>query len=136
MYITGLGVIDKSREKKKAAKTGAAGFSELVSNSEIEDAQLASTPAVGSTSSLFFLQEIGDDAQQRREFVTQGFDALKYLDSIKIGLLYGTLSRDTLISLESLLGRFKKNFPDPKLSQVIEEIELRAKVEIAKLDRN
>jgi len=136
MYINGLGAIDKSREKKKAYQKGASGFSELVSNSDVEDSQASNAPAVSGTSSLFFLQEVGDDGPQKKGVVKRGFDVIKYLDNIRVGLLCGTLSKDTIIGLEPLLEKFKKNFSDPKLSQIIDEIDLRAKVEIAKLNRN
>jgi hypothetical protein len=136
MYISGLGVIEKNREKKKSAKTSAGGFSELISDTQIEESGAANTPAVSSTSSLFFLQEVGDEAKQKKEAVAQGFDAIKYLDDIRAGLLMGTLSKDTIAGLETILERFRKNFSDPKLSEIIDEIELRAKVEIAKLGGN
>lgn len=137
MYIIGAGAASGAEQlKKKTAKKGVGGFSELLSDSEIEEAQTASSAGVSSTSSLLFMQEVSDDEYQRKEAVNKGFDALKYLDNIRIGLLCGTLSKDTIMGLERLLQNFRKNFNDPQLSNIIDEIELRARVEIAKLERN
>lgn len=137
MYITGTNALGASDAlKKKTAKKNAGGFSELLSESEIEESQTAGTSSISSTSSLLFMQEVGDEEAHKKEAVTQGFDAIKYLDNIRMGLLLGTISKDNLIGLESLLQKFRKNFSDPQLSNILDEIELRAKVEIAKLTRN
>ena len=135
MYITGTGLIDKSQLKKKATKTGASGFSELLSDSEIEEVQTSPTTSINSANQLLFMQEVDDKESLRREAVNHAFDAIKYLDTIKMGLLTGALSKDMLLNLEASLQRMKRNFNDPHLSEIIDEIELRAKVEIAKLER-
>lgn len=137
MYVTTIGAVGDSKLiKKKAAKAGGSGFSELISSGDAEEASPAGTASVSSASQLFFLQEVDNEDQHKKEAVSQGFDALKYLDNIRNGLLLGTLSRGTIMGLDSLLQKFKKNFSDPHLTQVIEEIELRARVEIAKLERD
>ncbi len=137
MYIAGLGATGASdTTKKKPAKKGVGGFSDLLSASEVEESSTSGTSSVSSTSQLLFMQEVDDEEFQKKQAVTQGFDALKYLDNIRMGLLCGTLSKDALIGLESVIEKFRKNFSDPQLSNILDEIELRAKVEIAKLIRN
>jgi hypothetical protein len=122
--------------KKKDAKKNAHGFSELISAGEIEEMGTSSTSAINNTSPLLFLQEVNDEEYNKKTAVKQGFDTIQYLDNIRNGLLLGSLSKDTILQLDAILKNFSKNFTDPNLTQILEEIELRAKVEIAKWERN
>ena len=69
MYITELGKINKSQERKKPAKASASGFSELLSSTEIEGTQSSEIPALNAKSALFFLQEEDYDAPQSKQAV-------------------------------------------------------------------
>jgi hypothetical protein len=60
---------------------------------------------------------------------------LDRLDEIRHGLLTGTLSRARLGELNDLVREQRGAVGDPGLAQVLDEIELRARVELAKLDR-
>ena len=50
------------------------------------------------------------------------------------GLLAGTLSRDSIIRLAQLVRSQRPEVDDQRLKDVLDEIELRAEVELAKLD--
>lgn len=137
MYITGTTPSGESKViSKKAIKPGSGGFSGLLSSGDVEEASTHTTSGVSSLNSLLFMQEVGDEEYQRKEAVKHGFDVLKYLDNIRINLLCGTLSKETIFGLDSVLQKIRKNFNDPHLSKIIDEIELRAMVEIAKLESN
>lgn len=137
MQVTTIGTnIDGIKSKKKTNKSLGSNFSGLIDDLDNESTAASGSSSVSATNPLIFLQEVGDEEKERREAVEQGFDALKYLENIRNGLLSGALSRDTIIGLESLLDKFKKNFSNTNLQQVIEEIEVRAKVELAKLERD
>jgi len=57
---------------------------------------------------------------------------LDILDEIKLSLLMGQLPKAKLSRLLSVVERQNGTFNDPRLGEVLAEIELRARVELAK----
>ena len=55
------------------------------------------------------------------------------LDEIRHGLLLGSIPRESLSDLARMARLRKENATDPRLAEVLGEIELRAEVELAKL---
>jgi hypothetical protein len=53
---------------------------------------------------------------------------------VRDGLLAGNIPRSTLNKLAVAVTRRHDSFADPKLQDVLDQIELRAHVELAKLD--
>ena len=60
-------------------------------------------------------------------------DILDRLDEIRHGLLSGSLSLAQVTGLANLVRSRRATIADPRLRDVLDEIELRAEVEIAKL---
>ncbi len=58
---------------------------------------------------------------------------LDLLDEVRVGLLSGIIPRGRLQSLLDALKGRRESIEDPRLAQLIDEIELRASVELAKL---
>jgi len=65
-----------------------------------------------------------------------GDDLLNRLDDLRLAILDGVLSKDKLTELAHNLRQKSQNSDDPKLNEIINEIELRAEVEVEKLTRN
>ncbi|HIM25535.1 MAG TPA: hypothetical protein EYM29_08005 [Rhodospirillales bacterium] len=65
-----------------------------------------------------------------------GDDLLNRLDDLRLAILDGVLSKDKLTELAHNLRQKRQNSDDPKLNEIINEIELRAEVEVAKLTRD
>jgi hypothetical protein len=59
---------------------------------------------------------------------------LDLLDELRDGMLAGEISRSTLDQLTTLARSREEDFEDPGLTALVSEIELRALVELAKLD--
>ena len=55
---------------------------------------------------------------------------------IRLGLLLGTIPQSRLEQLAHLVRAQREQLNDPKLTAVLDEIELRAAVELAKLTRS
>lgn len=89
--------------------------------------------AAGAVSALLSVQEIGDFSDERRRAVRHGEDILERLDELRHGLLIGAFPKDKLDQLLAVVRRQHDRMNDPQLKEVLEEIELRAMVELAKL---
>lgn len=121
-------------KKKKPAGGGGAFAASLNESDEASAPATASVNSPTAVSALFMLQEIEGDGGGKQQQVERGFDMLDYLDNIKVGLLTGTISREMLSGLDEMISKWRENTDDPKLEAIIDEIELRAAVELAKLE--
>jgi hypothetical protein len=88
---------------------------------------------VGGIEALIALQGIEDPIERRRHAVKRGRVALDALDELKIGFLGGALSPAILSKLQAAAAYLKQGSGDPRLDGVLDEIELRVEVEIAKI---
>jgi len=92
--------------------------------------------AVATVDNLFILQEVAEDLTGRRRAALQRGDSmLDRLDDIRIALLTGSLPRGQLESLRRMAKERGDVLTDPQLQSVLDEIELRVAVELAKLDK-
>ena len=92
--------------------------------------------AVATVDNLFMLQEVAEDLTgRRRAAVKRGDNMLDRLDDIRIALLTGSLPRGQLESLRRMAKERGDILNDPQLQSVLDEIDLRVAVELAKLDK-
>ena len=82
--------------------------------------------------SLIALQEVPDSVTGRAKAAKRGRDMLDLLEDIRDGLLTGGISRTTLTRLLQLVNVKREEFVDPGLAGLLDDIELRARVELAK----
>lgn len=133
MKIEGSGRIETPRVARKAQTSGgASAFS--VSNGA-DAAKVVSGPGpIAALDNILMLQEMDDSLSGPSKGVAHGEQLLELLDAVRDGLLVGGIPRTTLNRLANAVGRRHENFADPKLQGVLDEIELRAHVELAKLE--
>ena len=93
----------------------------------------AALRTVGGIEALIALQGVEDPIERRRHAVKRGRVALDALDELKIGLLGGALSPAVLTRLQAAAAHLKQGSGDANLDSVLDEIELRVEVEIAKI---
>ncbi|MBV8978782.1 MAG: hypothetical protein JOZ13_15530 [Alphaproteobacteria bacterium] len=84
--------------------------------------------------SILTLQGMEDSTDGRSRGLAHGEQLLDMLDQVRDGLLAGGIPRSTLNRLAVAVGRRHESFADPRLQGVLDEIELRAHVELAKLE--
>ncbi len=60
---------------------------------------------------------------------------LDHLDEIRLGLLMGAISESKLSALMRTVRENRDQVDDPRMAAVLDEIELRAAVELAKLGK-
>lgn len=136
MEIKGPGRIETGaiRRKSPAASNSGGGFS--VGNSAEPHAQFVAGPGpIAAMDSILALQDMGDATDGRSKGISHGEQLLDILDSVRDGLLAGGIPRATLNRLAVAVTRRHDVFADPKLQDVLDQIELRAHVELAKLEQ-
>jgi hypothetical protein len=90
--------------------------------------------SLASISALLALQS--DEAGDRRRLsLRRGHDLLDRLDKLKAGLLAGRVDAASLHGLAKQLATAREASGDAGLDEVLAQIELRAQVELAKLER-
>jgi hypothetical protein len=132
--IKGPGRVETSAIKRKApASASSSSFS--VSEAPESHAQIVAGPGpIAALDSILMLQGMDDSTQGKSKGLSHGEQLLDLLDSIRDGLLAGGIPRATLNKLAAAVTRRHEAFADPKLQDVLDQIELRAHVELAKLE--
>lgn len=120
------------RRDGKSGSASGAGFSSAVSGEQPVSGTTASRPLL-PIDGLFQLQEVPDALAQRRRAVQRGSTLLDRLDDLRLALLAGSLSPGQLAELQRAVTSERGLVSDPRLLAVLDEIDLRAKVELAKL---
>ncbi len=135
MEVNGPGKVDRTsvRRVSKGTAQTSGGFS--VSTSEEPHAQVVSGPGpIAALDSILALQGMDDSTDGRSKGLKHGEALLDMLDQVRDGLLAGGIPRATLNRLAAAVTRRHEQFADPRLQTVLDEIELRAHVELAKLE--
>lgn len=87
--------------------------------------------------SLLLAQEAAGDSPDERKWTRDRGDLLlDQLERIRAGLLAGRIPAETIPRLLTSLDQRRREIVDPKLRETLDEIELRARVELAKLERS
>jgi hypothetical protein len=131
------GVKGTSKADKK--KTGDGEFGAMISDTEETEAQapVSRTASISALDALLTLQ--GADSSTSEEAAKKARkragDLLDHLEKIKMGLLIGELKGAVLHQLSQTIATHREQVMDPKLAEILDEIDLRAQVELAKLDQ-
>jgi hypothetical protein len=124
-----------ARKARRSRGAGPAGeFSDHLGSADDAGASgVSGTGAPVSASPLLTVQEVGGvDADEARG-QAQGEAMLDRLEDIRMGLLAGAIPKERLNDLVRLVDQRRRNKTSERLARVLDEIELRAKVELAKL---
>ena len=92
---------------------------------------------VSAVGGVFAIQEVetSTDGRSRGLLVGYGDDLLDRLEELRIEILLGAVSKDNLADLAHEMRQKRQQVDDPALNELIDEIEMRAEIEIAKLTR-
>jgi hypothetical protein len=116
---------------------GAGGFAPVEPQGAAEAAGLGAASGVARVSSLdalIALQEVGGPLERRRRAAARGGRLLDALEALKVGLLEGTLTVASAEQLARAAREQRELTDDPRLEGLLDEIETRAAVELAKLE--
>jgi len=132
-------ITSTSKTTRRRNSPAAGGFSAFLSAAEAGDAGAAQNAsdiaAPAALSGLLALQEVPDALIQRKKLVQQGNNLLDALEKLRRQLLDGTLTLPVLQGIEQHIGRQRQIVHDPALNALMDDIELLAAVELAKIER-
>lgn len=136
MKIEGSGRIESTSVRRVAKGTTSSSSTFSVADTpEQERAVTVAGPGpIASVESILTLQGLDDSTSGRSKSVSHGEQLLDMLDQVRDGLLAGGIPRATLNRLANAVSRRQDGFADPRLQTVLDEIDLRARVELAKLE--
>lgn len=92
----------------------------------------SSLRSISTLDALMALQGVDDPTERKKRAVAKGRKALDVLDSLKLGLIDGTVDGSTLSRLKMAAEGLTEGSGDSGLDTVLDEINLRVAVELAK----
>jgi hypothetical protein len=132
MKIEGPRPTDNARLARTQRSAHGAVFTPEMPSETRTVSQAATSSPLTALDSLIALQEVPDSITGRARAAKRGRDILDLLDDVRDGLLQGGISRTTLQRLLQLVNVKREDFVDPGLSALLDDIDLRARVELAK----
>lgn len=133
-YTPPVKATDKTRKKSGSSSASDVDFEGFLSGTDEANAT-SSTQATSGVNTFLFMQEVSDEEVARQRAMQHGKQVIQGLEQLHRDLLMGAVPLSTLTRLQTTIDRQRETFTDPRLKQLLDEIELRAAVELAKLER-
>jgi len=129
----GAGKTDKAKKKGKSDST----FGDMVAGAAQELKQAAATQSIARVDALLSVQatESATERATKRRMRDRGDKVLRQLDHIRLGILTGNLTLGQVLDVADVVASHRENINDPELTAVLDEIDLRAQIEIAKMKK-
>lgn len=121
------------RRKERASRSQGASFASELASDVVESQSVSGAGAVASVDALLALQEVPETALNHEDARQRGEALLAQLDELRHALLIGAMPLTQLERLAHSLEDRRGQIADPRLAEVVQEVELRAAVELAKL---
>lgn len=132
IHITGPGRAGQIRRSGKTTRTKGGG--EFISHLQpsLPAGPAAATTMPTAVEGIFALQEVRDATSEASQAKAFAEGLLDQLDDLRHALLTGRVSPEKLRGLQEFVRRKRVHAADPRLAEILNEIELRAAVELAK----
>lgn len=117
---------------KTVKKTGDGDFASHLVDGQDDVAETPLTGGIAALDNALFLQETGDALDGRQQNGQHGNRLLSQLDRLRVDLLMGDVSPGRLMQMQRTLEQERPGFVPPEMREVMADIELRVKVELAK----
>jgi len=136
MKIEGPSGPSSTSAARGAGRTAPGGFSLSGAGEAAETAEaqrMAGLDGVMTVSALLALQGVEDPLHRKKRAMGRASRLLDILDDLKVAMLEGRASPSTLDNLARAVREQREDTDDPRLNDVLMQIETRAAVELAKL---
>lgn len=125
-----------SQTQRKSGVSGAGGgFGDLLAGGTEGATGAAATHTIAHIDALLAAQETEDPTERaaRRRMVQRAGSILDELEEMRLALLTGTLTIGHLIDIADVVAQHREKVMDPRMTAILDEIDLRAQIELAKL---
>ena len=132
--IEGLGGVRQTQPTKRVAKPGAtsgASFARHMGDDE-ETSAVGGMSGATSVGGILGVQEVDDALAHASKGKMRAESILDKLEDLRMQLLSGAVSKEKLIQLSHMVNTRRGQITDPKLVSILDDIDLRAQVELAK----
>lgn len=120
---------------KGKVSSGDGSFGDLITGGAQETRSAAATHSIASIDALLAAQSVEDPTARaaRKRMQARADSILTELENMRIALLTGTLTVGHVIDIADVVASHREKIMDPRLHAILDEIDLRAQIEIAKL---
>ena len=132
--VTQVHDVKKSSVRKAKGASGSE-FSRMVGGHDAAASSVSGPGMIGGVETLLAVQQPGTEAEERRRSMEYGGEVLRELDGLRMALVCGDVAPERLHSLVHMVEDGRMKTKDPRLSAILDEIELRVRVELEKLLR-
>ncbi|MCK6418096.1 MAG: flagellar assembly protein FliX [Alphaproteobacteria bacterium] len=137
MKIEGPGQSQATSRGRKSGSAGKAGqsFGDFLTDESSANAPARATQNIAMLDTLLALQGTDDPTARaaRRRARERSGAILNALDEIRIKMLSGNLTVGHMIDVADVVASHREKIKDPGLTALMDEIDLRAQVELAKM---
>lgn len=136
MKIDGPSKTQKSGETKKKGKvSGDGSFGNMISGGASGASGAGATQSIAQLDSLLAVQGVEDPTEKarRNKMAMRANTILDKLEGIRMALLTGGLTLGHVIDIADVVASHREKITDPEMTALLDEIDLRAQVEIAKM---
>lgn len=124
----------------KSPRVEGSGFAEFLGGADAAGGPQAveGTVSLSGVDAILAAQSVDPDGGQaaRQRMARRGEEVLDRLEGVRVGLLAGRVPKQDLADLARMVRAKREAGIDPRLGALLDEIELRAEVELAKLTRD
>ena len=138
MKIEGPSKTQGAGSSKKTGKVGTDGsFEDFIASAPKEASAAAPTQRIARVDALLSVQaaESPTERAARKRMQARGEDILKELDRLRHSLLTGTLTVGQVIDIADVVASHREKITDPRLTSILDEVDLRAQIEMAKIQK-
>jgi hypothetical protein len=137
MKVEGPGSTQQTSRTGKKDKVGGGGgsFGDMLTGGTASSAPASAPQTISSIDTLLAVQGAEDPTEKaaKKRMKARAGRVLDELEKIRVGLLTGTLTLGDVINIADVVASHREKIMDPGLTAILDEIDLRAQVEIAKM---
>ena len=122
-------------DKKKGASGSDESFGDFMSKGAAASSGTSTTQSIAKVDALLTVQGAEDPTARaaKGRMRKRSNDLLDELDKIRMGMLNGTLTVGHMVDIADVVASHREKISDPTLTAIMDEIDLRAQVELAKM---
>ena len=135
MKVEGPSKTSGAGGSKKTGKVSADGtFEDFIASAPKGAQSAAPTQHIARVDALLSVQaaESPTERAAKKRMKERGEDILKELDGLRHSLLTGTLTLGQVVDIADVVASHRERVSDPRLTGLLDEIDLRAQIELAK----